>query len=100
GVRQDGAAAWCGGRSTVRSAVRPARDLVDVPVGGAEVLPLPSALRPDVAEELDVGRLELFPRGTDVVDEEPGDRAGREEGVFFVLAREHLDRVAVLGPES
>src|SRR3954453_7535230 len=90
------------GRGGLRSAVRRGvgRQLVDVAVRGAEVLPGVAAFDdPQVAEQLDArSARELVARRPDVIHKEPGDHRGGPEQPRAVGRRggaEQLERRAV-----
>lgn len=71
-------------------------ELVEVAVGGAEVHPgVAAGIGRWLQEELDPGRAQLGGRGLEVVDQEPGHRAGGEVAVDRAGGAEDLD---LIGP--
>src|SRR5829696_982390 len=67
-------------------------ELIDVAVRGAEVDPgVPTFVDSGLIEDLHTGGPQLRGRGLDVVDQEPGDRAGGEVAVDFTVGAEDLD---------
>ena len=71
-------------------------ELIDIAVWGAEVDPgIAAVIDPGLIEDLDAGGPQLGGCGVDVVDQEPGDRAGGEVPVDVGVGSEDLDLAAV-----
>jgi hypothetical protein len=73
-------------------------ELVDVAVRGAEVDPgVAAAVDPGLIEDLHAGGAQFGGCGRDVVDQEPGDRAGDELAVDRTVGPEDLDPPVTAG---